>query len=183
MHGERVVEPYLSKDEKGMLLAAPIVIRHTAIDYIKLHKKRYMKLFPKYDFIGISMGAMIAFYLATKTDKIKKLVPVIGTPDFMNQAEFNLKDAELNLKDFLNEDAIKYLNRISPINNAKKIKFDELLIMNCNGDKIVPMEKAVEYYDKYKTDNMTLKIYDDKHEVNRMMQKDIFKFINKKGKL
>ena len=178
MHGERVKEPYLSKDEKGMLLSAPTVIRHTAIDYIKLHKKRYMKLFPKYDFIGISMGAMIAYYLATKTDKIKRLIPVIGTPDFMNQAEYNLTDAGLNLEDFLNEDAIKYLNRISPITNVQKIKFDELLIMNCSGDTIVPMEKAVEYYNKYKTDKMTLKIYEDKHEVNRTMQKDIFKFIN-----
>jgi len=179
MHGERMEGPYLSQNEKGMLIAAPEVIRHTAIDYIKLHKRRYIDRFPKYDFIGISMGAMIAFYLATKTDKINKLIPVIGTPDFMHQAEYNLTGAGVKLEEILNEQTIKYLNRISPINNVRKLKFEKMLIMNCSEDTIVPMGKSVEYYNKYKTNKMILKIYEDGHEINRTMQKDIFEYINK----
>jgi len=179
MHGERIEGPYLVKDEKRMLVAAPTVIRHTAIDYIKLHKKRYITRFPKYDFIGISMGAMIAFYLLTKTDKVKKVVPVIGTPDFMHQAKHNLTTAGLVLEEFLNDYTINYLNRISPINNLHKIKFEEMFIMNCSKDNVVPMEKSVSYYNQYKTDQMTLKIYEDSHNVNRTMQQDIFAYINK----
>lgn len=178
MHGERLKGPYVSKDEKGMLLAAPEVIRHTAIDYIKLHKKRYIEQFPTYDFIGISMGAMIAFYLITKTDKVKKIVPVIGTPNFLHQAEYNLAEAGLKVEEFLTTETINYLNRISPSNNVQKIKFGEMLLMNCSNDKIVPMEQSVEYYNQYKTDEVSLKIYDDGHNVNRKMQQDIFQFIS-----
>lgn len=178
MHGERTIEPYLSKDEKGMLIAAPEVMRHTAIDYIKLHKRRYMERFPKYDFIGVSLGAMTAFYLSTKTDKIRKLVPVIGTPDYLHQAEYALSAVGLGLKDFASDGILNYIDRISPINHVDKIKFEEMFLLNCSKDTTVPMDKAVEYYNKYKTDKMKLKIYDDEHEVNKQMQRDIFEFIN-----
>lgn len=178
MHGERIEGAYETKDEVGMLVAAPAVIRHTAIDCIKLHKKRYMERFPKYDFIGVSMGAMIAFYLSTKTDKVRKLIPVIGTPDYIHQAEYNLTAAGLKLEDFLNDYTINYIKRISPINNVEKIKCEEMFLLNCSKDRIVPMESAVDYYNMYKTDSMKMKIYDDGHEVNRDMQKDIYEFIN-----
>jgi homoserine acetyltransferase len=178
MHGERIEGSYLLKDAKGMLVDAPAVIRHTAIDYIKLHKKRYIDRFPVYDFIGISMGAMIAFYLATKTDKVNKLIPVIGTPDFIHQAKYNLTTGGFKLEDFLNDYTIKYLNRMSPVNNVRKINFKKMLIMNCRNDKIVPMDKAVEFYNVYKSDDMTLKIYEDGHDINRTMQQDIFNFIS-----
>lgn len=178
MHGERIEGPYIVKDEKGMLISATEVIRHTAIDYIKLHKKRYIERFPKYDFIGISLGAMTAFYLATKTDKIKKLVPVIGTPDYIHQAEYALSSVGLNFDDFAGDKQTSYMERISPINHVEKIKFEKMFLLNCSKDTTVPMDKAVEYYNKYKTDKMTLKIYEDGHEVNKTMQRDIFKFIN-----
>ena len=60
-----------------------------------------------------------------------------------------------------------------------KIKFEEMFIMNCSKDNVVPMEKSVSYYNQYKTDQMTLKIYEDSHNVNRTMQQDIFAYINK----
>ena len=176
-HGARIEEPYLSKDEKVMLIEAPIVIRHTAIDIIKLHKLRYKKRFAKYDFIGISMGAMIAYYLCTKTDKIKKLLPIIGIPDFMYQAEYNLNQAGLLVPEFLTPDAIKYLQRMSPINNVHKMKYDKMCILSGTKDQIVPIKPSVDFIKKYKDDSITFITYEDGHNVNRSMQEDIFKII------
>lgn len=177
-HGERIEEPYLSKTEKNMLIEAPIVIRHTAIDIIKLHKIKYKERFPKFDLIGVSMGAMIAYYASTKTDRIKKLVPVIGTMDFMYQAKYNLTEAGLELNAFLNENTKKYLEKISPINHTAKMKYDKLLILNGTMDKVVPIEPTLRFVEDYGIDNYEFKTYESGHEVHRTMQLDIFKFIN-----
>ena len=177
-HGERIEEPYLSKNEKGMLIEAPIVIRHTAIDIIKLHKIRYKDRFPKFDLIGISMGAMIAYYVSTKTDKIRKLVPVIGTMDYMYQAKYNLTAAGLNVDDFLNQETRHYLEKMSPVNHVNKMKYDELLILTNTLDKVVPMQATAAFYNENRNDKMSLQTYEDGHEVNRKMQLDIFAFID-----
>ena len=177
-HGERIEEPYRSKNIAGMLKESPIVIRHTAIDIIKLHRLKYKNRFPKFDLIGISMGAMIAYYAATKTDKIRKLVPVIGTPDFMWQANYNLTAAGLNVDDFLNQETRHYLEKMSPVNHINKMKYDELLILTNTLDKVVPMQATVAFYNENRNDKMNLQTYEDGHEVNRKMQLDIFAFID-----
>lgn len=178
-HGERIEEPYLSKNEKGMLIEAPIVIRHTAIDIIKLHKIRYKDRFPKFDLIGISMGAMIAYYVSTKTDKIRKLVPVIGTMDYIYQAKYNLTAAGFNHEDVLDDDTIKYLEKMSPINHVDKMKYEKLLILNGTIDKVVPIEPTIRFIDDFDINNYEFKTYESGHDVHRKMQLDIFKFMNK----
>lgn len=174
MHGDRIEGPYAQKDEVQMLRYAPIVIRHTAIDIIKLHKHRYIERFPKFDIIGISMGAMIAYYVATKTDKVRKLIPVIGTPDYMYQAKHNLEQANLNQQDFLNEETSEYLERISPINNVDKMNYEQLYILNGTKDNIVPVQPTMNFVNQYDIDNYEFKTYESGHEVHRDMQLDIF---------
>ncbi|WP_158497939.1 prolyl oligopeptidase family serine peptidase [Candidatus Izimaplasma bacterium HR1] len=175
-HGERIEEPYLSKNEQGMLLEAPAVIRHTSIDIIKLHRIRYKERFPKFDLIGISMGAMIAYYTATKTDKIRNLIPVIGTPDFMYQANHNLTAAGIKVDEYLNEDAINYLERISPINKVSRMKYEKLLMLNGTIDEIVPVIPTVRFIEEYDPHNYEFKTYETGHDVHRKMQLDIFNY-------
>ncbi len=179
MHGDRLEGPYAEKDEKNMLLYSPIVIRHTAIDIIRLHKHRYIDRFPKYDLIGVSMGAMISYYVATKTDKLKKLIPVIGTPDYMYQARYNLDLSGLNHKEFLTEENTRYLERLSPINNVSKMKYEQLYILNGTEDHVVPIESTLRFIDNCEIDNYEFKTYNSGHEVHRAMQLDIFNFIEK----
>ncbi len=178
-HGERIAEPFISFNENEMMLEVPTVIRHTAVDIIKLHKRYYIDKYPKYDFIGISMGAMIAYYLATKTDKIRKLVPVIGTPDFVDKAYHGVQAAGMDIKKVLNPDTIYYLTRISPLTNVHKMKYDELFILCCTHDDMVPMEATQRFYEEHQNDKTTMKIYIDGHNVNRDMQQDIFAYIKK----
>ena len=123
------------------------------------------------------MGAMIAYYVATKTDRIGKLIPVIGTPDYMWQAKYNLQAVGLNLNDFLNESTIKYLEKISPINHVDRMKYDELLILNGTIDKIVPIEQTMKFIKNYNLNNYKFKTYETGHQVIRSMQEDIFDFI------
>lgn len=178
LHGERLGYPYDTEEESLKLKMSPIVVRRTAIDIIKLHRLRYRE-FSSYDFIGISMGAMIAYYLATKTDKINKLVPVIGTMDFMYQADVHIRNYGFKVGEFMDESMKEYLLRMNPIRKVHKMKYNELYAFVGKNDKVVPMEPTVKFFDKSKDDNMHLFVFDDSHNVNREMQLKIFEVIEK----
>lgn len=177
-HGERIEEPFLSKDEFACMKDVPAVIKWTALDIIKLHKHHYAH-FDKFDMIGVSLGGMIAYYLATKTDNVRKLVPVISTPALMNKAVETLKTIGLNPQDFLNESATNFINSIDTINRLEKLKYEELFMLVGKNDTVVPYQDTLDFYEKHQHKDMTLKVYDIDHNVDREMQIDIFTYIEK----
>lgn len=179
MHGERIEGPFIDGKESERLYHIPNIIRKTALDTIKIHKNFY-KEYQNYDFIGISLGGMIAYYLSTKTSFIKKLIPVISTPNVTKQAITVLKKSGVNPDDFFTKETYSYLQYVDPINHKENFKFKELFILNGTKDEIVSTQDSSDYYNSLNMLNVEMKLYDVKHEVSKEMQKDIVEYLLKK---
>ena len=177
-HGERIQEPFVTGTEIERLAEAFVVVKRTALDLVRLHHNHY-RIFETFDMIGVSLGGLVAYYLATRTTHIRKLVPVISTPDFLAQARHSLQIAGLDLDTYFTEDKLQFISSINPLNQLEKLTYKELFILCGNTDQIVPMKESVEFYNNHKTEQISLRVYDAEHTVSREMQKDIYNFIER----
>ena len=177
MHGERAEGPFIKGTDEERMYYVPSIIKKTALDIIKLHKK-YYKEYQTFDMIGVSLGGMIAYYASTKTNKINKLVPVISTPKVTLQAEHVLEQSGVNLDEYFTDETLNYLKSCDPIYNVNSITFKEMFILNGTLDKVISTQDSVDYYEKYKTAHMRLKLYEVDHNVNAKMKQDIVHFLN-----
>ncbi len=175
-HGSRIEEPYISKQEYLRFKEAFKVIDQTGDDIITLHKELYNKKFPKYDLIGISMGGMISYNVALKSTSVNKLVPVISTPVLYEFAEWLVDREDRKYIETLKE-VETFIKEIDPSNKFDQLKYKEMLIINTTEDNVVPPIYSEKYFERNKNDNIDLKLFHDKHNVNREMQITILEFI------
>lgn len=147
---------YLPGHEKG-------VLNHpTKEDWINESEKQIKKLYDKgYEeiyLIGHSMGGIIASYLATKYDKVKKLV--LEAPAFEYNSHPGLKMFKYYDKEFILNVAKRFL--ISIIKEFKELVLIyknciekvsvPILIIQGQDDILVPYESSVKLYNKMKND-------------------------------
>lgn len=173
-HGERIAEPYLTGTEKERLDEAFVVIKRTGLDIIRLHHNHYAKRFPTFDMIGISLGGMVAYYLATKTTKLNTLIPVISTPDFHYQAVHTVEQAGLDVDTYFDDDKLDFIAAINPFPKHDSMQYNSMHIFVGTNDPIVPYGASQVFYETYHTKNDTYHEYEVDHNVPRSMQLDIF---------
>jgi esterase/lipase len=173
-HGERIAEPYLTGTEKERLDEAFVVIKKTALDIRRIHHILYEKQFPTFDMIGISLGGMVAYYLATKTTKLKTLIPVISTPDFLPLAMYTVKMSGFDVESYFTPDKLAFIKSINPMNRLKDMTYETLHIFVGTKDPIVPYQASKAYFEEYGTNQDSYHEYDVDHTVPRQMQLDIF---------
>lgn len=177
MHGERKEGPYIKGEEKDRLYYVPSIIRKTALDIVKLHKTLY-KNYQTFDMVGVSLGGMIAYSVVSKTGKVRKLVPVISTPKVENQANYVLRQNNINSKDFFDDKTLNYLKSCDPYNEAQEFRYESMFILNGNFDKVVSTQDSIDYYNEYKNEKMEMRLYDVAHDVSKDMMYDIVDFLN-----
>ena len=51
-------------------------------------------------------------------------------------------------------------------------------MLNDTLDSVIDYHPTVEFYEQYKNDNISLKLYEEGHAVNRKMQVDILEYIS-----
>jgi len=175
-HGERIEEPYLTGSDTEIMQGSFGVVIQTAEDIKYLHENHYHN-FESFDVIGTSMGAMIAYLLSTKTDKVNRLCSIIGNPDFLDQAMYGISSSGLDSELFFNEEVKDYFRGFSPFHNVEKMVYEQLFMLVGEKDKVVPITKTIEFYNKFYNDKMTLSTYDVGHEVSKEMKQDVIKFI------
>lgn len=176
-HGERILEPYVTGSAEDRLNEAFIVVKRTALDIIRLHHNHY-KEFPTFDFIGVSLGGMVGYYLATKTSRLGKLVPVISTPDFLHQAYHAVGAAGLDIDMFFTQDKLDFIDSLSPLNRLDKMSFQSLFALVGDRDEVVPKGPTEAFFAAHGDSRMTLERYDVGHSVSRPMQLAIFDYID-----
>lgn len=172
-HGERIQEPYITGTEKERLDEAFVAVKRTALDIIRLHHN-YYKQFPTFDIVGVSLGGMVAWYLATRTDRVNKLIPVISTPDFRAMANHAVAGEGIDVQTYFDPEKEAFIASINPILRLDKLRYRKLHMVVGSRDQVVPMGPTVAFYETHKNDDMTLTVYDVDHNVPRNMQKDIF---------
>lgn len=176
-HGERIEEPFITQEEFKRFKEAFNVIKQTAEDIVKLYDEVFSKEFDNFDLIGVSMGGMIAYHVAMLTGSISKLIPVISTP-MIDAFAMWLLEEENNIEFYkAYEEMRDTVSIIDPVDKFDQLKYDTMLVLNGTQDKTVPHIFSQDYFAKHHTKNIEFKLYEDKHIVNKDMQKDIIEFI------
>lgn len=181
-HGERIAEPYLTGSEKERLDEAFVVIKRTALDILRLHHNVYQKRFPTFDMIGVSLGGMVAYYLATKTTKLNTLIPVISTPDFLTLAKHTVKMSGFDVESYFTPDKLAFIESINPLNRLDHMHYSSLHIFVGTSDPVVPYQPSKAFFEEYKQKEDTYHEYEFDHNVPRPMQLDIFNVLESQYK-
>lgn len=175
LHGERISEPFKTGSFKDKQLKIFDIVRRTSKDIEYLYNHHYNKLFNDYSVMGISMGGAIAFYTATISKHIKGIIPVIGSPSFVDFAKYKMKLNNWSEDEY--ENFILNLEADDPIKNQESFERIKVLMLTGSRDEIVPDRWAKQLYSQLiesgKSDNMKLITYDVEHEVTDKMIKDI----------
>lgn len=173
-HGQRIAEPYITGTVRERLDEAFVVIKRTALDILRIHHNVYQKRFPTFDIIGVSLGGMVAYYLATKTTKLKTLIPVISTPDFLPLATHTVKNSGFDVDSYFTPDKLAFIESINPMNRLDHLSYESLHIFVGTNDPVVPHQASKEFFETYKKPQDTYHEYEVDHNVPRPMQLDIF---------
>lgn len=171
-HGERIAEPYLTGTAQERLDEAFIVVKRTALDIIRLHYHHYNQ-FKEFDIVGVSLGGMVAYYAATKTIRINRLIPVISTPDFKDQAYHAVGGAGMDTSHYFTEEKLAFITSMDPMQRSHLIQYKSLHILCGTKDQVVPLTASKTYYESHQSGAVTYKEYDVEHTVSREMQQDL----------
>ncbi len=176
-HGLRMEEPFISEPSHEKFKAAFTVITNTADDILALYSDLYQKEFATFDLVGISMGGMIAYNCALKTDKINKLIPVISTPYLYSFSEWLIEkennDSYTKIFNSIKGD----IKDIDPVNKIEQLNYKKLHIINTTNDDDVPCIFSEQFFIENHKPGISLKLYNDTHTVNRDMKQDILSYI------
>ncbi|MEC9485138.1 MAG: hypothetical protein UMR38_04620 [Candidatus Izemoplasma sp.] len=176
-HGDRLEEPFISQSGYFRLKEAFHVIEHTADDILKLFNTAF-KHYETFDILGISLGGMVAYLLATKTDKINRLLPIISTPDFHKQAYYAISSAGIDTEKFFTQDKLDYIKSIDPILKRNEWQYNELAIFVSENDDEVPPRPSLKFIKHHQDMIDQFFLYDCRHNVPRRMQEDILSYIS-----
>ena len=97
----------------------------------------------------------------------------------MSQAHYSVDMAKYDETEFFTKEKVAFINSINPINRLDKMKYRELHILVGTKDNRVPSDVSINFYNDFKTFNMTLDTFDTNHNVPRDMQLKIFEYIEK----
>ena len=176
-HGLRIEEPFISKPDFMKFEIAFDVITRTADDILILYNDLFKNSFREFDIIGVSMGGMIAYNCALKTEYINRLIPVISTPYLYEFSKW-LIEQETNQEYANSLERIKdYIQSIDPYYKTTDLRYNKLYILNTSKDTTVPAYFSEEFVEKNKNEKIQYKLYNATHTVTREMKEDILSYI------
>mgnify|MGYP001766967888 CR=1 FL=1 len=175
-HGQRIEEPYLSKDPIAMTEAMISVILKTSNELRDLYEKHYRKMGGKLGILGISMGGHIAYQMVKRLPHIDILIPLIGAPDirrhyYDSKIELLGKERLNKLEPFFEEAEIPYRD-FAHVENG-------LMMVGANDHVVLP-DNSKDYFQMYLKPNfaqLTLQTYPVGHEVTKDMENEIERYL------
>ncbi len=175
-HGDRKEEPFVSQSGYYRLKEAFYVIERTADDILYLFNNVF-NAYQTFDMLGISLGGMVAYLLATKTDKINRLLPIISTPDFHKQAYYAISSAGIDTAKFFTQEKLDYIESIDPILKRDQWQYNKLALFVSENDDEVPPRPSLKFIKHHKDMIDAFFLYDCKHNVPKRMQQDILSYL------
>ena len=172
-HGERIAEPFLSKDEDQCALETMDVVKQTANDIDTIYKSSYQVSFKRFDVIGISMGGLIAYYLSTITRRIDQLVALISSPQFLEAANYTFpKERQLKHQEHSSE-VLKTIESIDPSKRVEDMSFHRLIMFNGENDSVIPYQQSEAFFINHPELSIIFKCYPTEHKVTQEMFEDL----------
>ena len=179
-HGSRSEEPFTSKDEDLAALETMEVVKRTALDIRQLYIDYFENEYKTFDIVGISMGGLIAYYLATLTKRINTVVALISSPKFMQAAEYTFPK-EKQEKYPESKEAKQLTKRMDPSTNPRQLSFKRLIMMNGVEDTVIPIEQSLKFYEDNPNLNIIFKSYETTHKITIEMHEDLISLLKEQS--
>lgn len=180
LHGEREPDFFktLSYGEKQQEIVNVII--QTAKDAQHLYHKYFNDIdgvdTTKVYAYGVSMGAGVAFYLATIMDELKTFASIVGSPSLYEFYKYKQTVYQWEVDDYFLTNLESY-QEIDPLINYEKLR-NKNIFMGCGTlDTTVPLIYAKELFEKLNLSNIVYKEYDTNHSSTPEMQEDAYKFL------
>lgn len=180
LHGERETAFFqkLNYQEKHKEIINVVI--QTANDAKKLYQKYFKPVSNEVYAYGVSMGAIVAFYLATIMDELKTFASIVGTPSFVEFYEYKQSEYNWALDDYYFTN-LKYYEKLDPFINYESLKEKNIFMGVGLHDFVVPLKHSKELASKLRGSNIVYKEYDIGHSSTPKMQDDAYNFLINKS--
>ncbi len=179
-HGSRGEEPFRSQNQDRSALETMLVVKQTAEDIKAIYENHFKEDYPMFDFVGISMGGLIGYYLSTITTYIDDLVALISSPKFLEANTYTFpKEKQAQYPE--SKEVRKTIETMDPSTKAHTMSFNRLLMFNGNDDDVIPYEQTESFYHQNKDMPIVFKLYDTKHKIVKPMHDDLIKYLKNKS--
>ncbi len=176
-HGSRLEEPFLSKDEALCELDTMPVVKQTAEDIRRLHRKHFSDTHAHFEMVGVSMGGLIGYYLSTITDAIDQLIAIISSPDFHAAAAHTFPPEKRQQYPEESAKAEKLVNAMNPATRPEDMAFNRLIMVNGKHDEVIPYSHSERFKQANPDLDIIFTLYDTDHSIVKPMQDDILRWL------
>ena len=181
LHGERSIPRFDEKTQVEKYKDFFNIVMRTAQDAKYLYEK-YFKfdehVIPdKVYAYGVSMGASVAFYLATIFEPLQTFASIVGSPSFVEFYQYmkQMRGWDENDPYYLHN--LQYYIGHDPLINYERLK-DKNIFMGCGvDDYVVPYRFAEKLSTKLTGDHIVYKLYQTEHLSTPEMQEDAYRFL------
>ncbi len=179
-HGARIEEPFLSKDEDLCELETMYVVKQTSEDIKNIYEDTFRSEFDGFDFIGVSMGGLIGYYLSTITDQIDQLVALISSPKFLEAAQYTFPEARQKKYPEQTKTTHAFIESIDPSTRPESMVFNRLIMLNGTYDRVIPSSQSETFLDENPQRNIIFRCYETGHKIVQKMHKDLLAYLKNK---
>ncbi len=182
LHGDRATPEFLNLDSANKQKAMMDIIITNADDAKKLYLEHLIhnpliKKGPIYAF-GVSMGAAVAFYLATICDELKTIVTLVGSPSFVEFYAWKKEKYHWE-SDALFQQRICEYEKYDPLLNHERLATKNIFMGVGLKDETVPLIYAKELKEKLTSNAVVYREYDTAHASTPEMLEDAYTFLAK----
>ncbi len=176
-HGARAEEPFLSKNKVASELELFDVVEKTALDIVKVHERFFVEKYSRFDILGVSMGAYVAYRTSAVTERVETLIALLGSPDFSATAfnGFTEEDHEKHQDRIAKER--KRIDRMNPARDPGSLNFTRAILLSGKEDVIIPSKHTARFVEDLLGKDVVFRTYDTGHRIVRPMHKELLELL------
>lgn len=180
MHGERLEEPYASRNSFLARLRIFSVVKRTSEDILKIYHQKYADQHDDFDVLGISMGGYVSYYLTTQTQHLNTFVALISSPAFSKEKVHELPESFNG--EFLQEaqDVKKFVENIDVSQRPDQMHFKLGIALNGKVDDLIPAEHTKDFIEENPDLPIVFKTYNTGHKITKAMSDDMLSLLKKR---
>lgn len=179
-HGERLEEPYASKNSFLARLRIFSVVKRTSEDILKIYHQKFAEEHEDFDVLGISMGGYISYYLTTQTQHLNTFVALISSPAFSKEKVHELP-ASFN-GEFLQEaqEVKTFVEEIDVSKRPEAMQFKQGIALNGEIDDLIPAEYTETFLQQNPDLPIIFKTYNTGHKITKAMSDEVLTLLKKR---
>ncbi len=167
-HGERGESPFVDGKTPHGELRMFDLIEPTAEDILAVYEVHLKARFDTFDYIGISLGGLVGYYLASQTDRIDRLHILMSTPNYEAFYEHISPAIETRYKTLI-EQGKKKVQAINPSLKSKRLTFEKLFVYHGLNDQEIPLSATTDWLEKTTLEGVQVRTFETGHKINKAM--------------